>query len=495
MLLLHKTKIVKKIFYDRITKTPLTFGWRYIIIYSYNHILVQKTFGGEGKDFWYQTMKKYTFRGGTHVLEHKDTAALATVRLPEPPTVSIPLSQHIGIHAKPVVQKGDAVKIGQVIGVVEGGLGCPVHASVSGTVKEIVTRHNAAGTPIQNIVIENDGWRTMYEGLHPWEKPLEETTLEEIIEIVRSAGISGLGGATFPTYAKIQSAAGKATTAIINCAECEPYITANHRLLLERGKTVIQGLQILMHALSITDGILAVEDNKPDAIALLKREVEELPGIRVAVMKTKYPQGDERQLIQALFKKEVPAGKLPADVGCIIINAETASAISRAFYRGYPLVSRIVTVTGDCVKNPGNIRAPLGASYRSLIDFCGGCVQPPKKLVSGGPMMGQAQWDLDAPVTKGTSALLVFSEEYDKINAEHSPCIHCGCCVAHCPMHLMPNYLTQYAQARDYESAEKMDVMSCVECGTCSYNCPAGVQIVQYIRVAKGAIRAKSVKK
>lgn len=435
---------------------------------------------------------KYTFRGGTHIDEHKDTAACQTVPLPPPAIVSIPLSQHIGAPARPVVQKGDTVKVGQVIGVVETGLGCPVHASVSGTVKEIVTRHNAMGVPVQNVVIENDGLKTWDESARPWGKPLAETTTEEIIEIVKNAGISGLGGATFPTYAKIQSAIGKATCVIINCAECEPYITANHRLLLERSNAVIGGLEILMHALRVDEGILAVEDNKPDAIKLLQKEVKDNPKLRVAVMKTKYPQGDERQIIYSLFRKEVPAGKLPADVGCMIVNAETAAAISRAFYRGIPLVSRIVTVAGDCIKEPKNIRSPLGASYRDLIDFCGGFSVEPKKLISGGPMMGMAQWDLDAPVTKGTSALLAFSEEYDRVNTIHTACLHCGCCVQHCPVHLMPNYLAQYAQAKDYDACAKMDVMSCVECGTCSYNCPAGVQIVQYIRVAKGALRAKA---
>lgn len=434
---------------------------------------------------------KFTFRGGTHIEEHKDTAPIATVRLPDPATVSIPLSQHIGAPATPVVAVGDTVKVGQVIGVVESGLGCPVHASVSGTVKEIVTLHNTNRQPIQNIVIENDGKHEWHEDVKPIGKPLSETTFEEIVEIVRNAGISGLGGATFPTYAKLQSARGKAKTAIVNCAECEPYITANHRLLLERGETVISGLEVVMHALEITDGIIAIEDNKPDAIKLMQEAVKDKPNIRVCVMKTKYPQGDERQIIYAILGREVPAGKLPADVGCMIVNTETASAISRAFYRGLPLVSRIVTVTGDCVKSPANVRAPLGTAYSELIDFCGGCIKPPKKIVCGGPMMGQAQWDIHGSVTKGTSALLVFSEEYDKINSYHSACIHCGNCVAHCPMHLMPNYLTQYAQARQYDEAAKMDVMSCVECGTCSYNCPAGVQIVQYIRVAKGALRMK----
>ena len=435
---------------------------------------------------------KFTFRGGTHLNEHKDTAGLQTVRLPEPETVSIPLSQHIGAHATPIVNVGDSVKVGQVIGVVENGLGCPVHASVSGVVKEITSRQNAMGLPIRNIIIENDKLHTFDENLKPFPKPLEEATAEEIIEVVKNAGISGLGGATFPTYAKIQSALGKADTVIINCAECEPYITANHRLLVERAYAVITGLDVLMHALHAKEGILAVEDNKPDAIKLLEEKLENTAKpYRVCTMKTKYPQGDERQLVYALMKKEIPAGKLPADVGCLIVNAETAAAISRAFYRGLPLVSRIVTVTGDCIKNPQNVRAPLGAAYSDLIEFCGGLTKTPKKLVSGGPMMGQAQWDFHAPVTKGTSALLAFSEEYDKINEEHSDCIHCGMCVGHCPMHLMPNYLAQYAQAKQYDEAAKLDVISCVECGTCSHNCPAGVQIVQHIRIAKAALRAK----
>ncbi len=434
---------------------------------------------------------KFTFRGGSHLHEHKETAEIKTIRLPEPPLVSVPLSQHIGAHAKPIVSPGDKVLVGQVIGVIENGLGCPVHASISGTVKEITTRHNAQGTPIQHIVIENDGTRTWIDDIRVRTAPLEDATTEEIIETVRNAGISGLGGATFPTYAKLQSAIGKATTAIINCAECEPYITANHRLLVERGESVIEGLEIVMHALGITDGILAIEDNKPDAIALMKEATKDKPNIRVCVMKTKYPQGDERQIVYAILRREIPSGKLPADVGCIIINAETSSAISRAFWRGIPLVSRIVTVTGDCIKEPRNVRAPLGVSYKELIDYCGGLVKPVKKLVSGGPMMGQAQWDINAPVTKGTSAILAFSEEHDKQNSYRSSCIHCGNCIVHCPMHLMPNYLAQFSMERNYDEAEKMNVMSCVECGTCSYNCPSGVEIVQHIRVAKGALRLK----
>ena len=441
-------------------------------------------------------MKKYTFRGGTHLREHKDTAGKQTERMPEPKTVSIPLSQHIGAPAQPVVAVGDTVQVGQIIGDVTAGLGCPVHASISGTVKQIVTRYNAMGAQIQNIVIENDFQHTLHESMVPYPKSPEEITCEELIEVVRKAGISGLGGATFPTYAKLQSAVGKADRIIINCAECEPYITANHRLLVERGETVISGMELVMRALNLPEGIIAIEDNKPDAIAYMESRLEKRrqlgrpANIRVCVMKTKYPQGDERQIIYALFRKEVPAGKLPADVGCLILNAETASAISRAFWRGIPLVSRIVTVTGDCVREPKNVRAPLGASARDVIEFCGGLTGTPKKMVSGGPMMGFAQWDPDMPITKSTSALLLFSADHDKANTIHTSCIHCGKCVAHCPMHLMPNYLAQYAKAGDTAKAEKMNVMSCVECGTCSYNCPAGVEIVQYIRVAKNAIRA-----
>lgn len=442
-------------------------------------------------------MKRYTFRGGTHVNEHKDTAAKKTERLPEPASVSIPLSQHIGVHATPTVKVGDDVRIGQVLGEVTQGLGCPVHASVSGTVTAIVTRKNALGAPVTNIVIENDRLCRRDDTFKPIAKPLSEATTEEIVEVVRAAGISGLGGATFPTYAKIQSAIGKAERVIVNCAECEPYLTANHRLLLERGEIVISGMEIVMHALGVHEGILAVEDNKPDAIALLedrlnkRKELDRDVSLRVCVMKTKYPQGDERQLVAALLGVEIPAGKLPADVGCMILNAETAAAISRAYWRGLPLTSRIVTVAGDCVREPKNVRAPLGASAQDLISFCGGLCKTPKKMISGGPMMGTALWDPETPVSKNMSGLLLFSEEADRPTTVHSACIRCGRCVAHCPVHLMPNYLAASAMARDYEKAEKLNVMSCVECGTCTYNCPAGVEIVQHIRVAKGALRAK----
>jgi electron transport complex protein RnfC len=263
--------------------------------------------------------------------------------------------------------------------------------------------------------------------------------------------------------------------------------------MLERPDEVVYGANILRHALGLSSGILAVEDNKPDAIEALRKTIAEtgMP-FEVAVMKTKYPQGDERQIMYALLGKELPAGKLPADIGCVIFNAETSAAVAVAFYDGTPLVKRIVTVDGDCLRTPKNLLVHIGTSYMDLIHACGGLVKAPKKIVNGGPMMGFAQWDIGGAVTKGTSAILVFSAEFDE-NQSHpeEACIRCGRCVKNCPMHLMPNYLALYTSNKMYEEAEKMNALSCVECGTCSYNCPGNIHIVQHIRVAKGVIRAE----
>lgn len=433
----------------------------------------------------------YTFRGGTHVAEHKNTQRRQIEYMPAPAKVSIPLAQHIGAPCKPLVKVGDHVWCGQIIGDVEGGLGCPVHASVSGTVTAIDTRCNANAQPITNIVIENDGEMVLDPAVRPHDKKLSETTTEEIIEIVRRAGIAGMGGATFPTYAKIQSALGKVERLIVNCAECEPYITANHRLLLENPAAVINGAKILLKAFGLRLADIAIEDNKLDAINKIEQLVAGSKLIRVRVLKTKYPQGDERQLIYALTGKELPAGKLPADVGCVVFNAETCAAVYSAFAYGMPLIERIVTVDGDCVNEPKNLFVPIGTSCLDVINACGGLRRTPKKLIFGGPMMGAAQWDIETPVTKGTSAILVFSEKAEKTSSLPDACIHCGRCIQNCPMRLMPNYLAQYAKAGRLDEAEEFGVMSCVECGTCSYNCPGHVQIVQYIRVAKGAIKAE----
>ncbi len=438
-----------------------------------------------------ETMSKvYTFRGGTHVTEYKNTRGLQIEKLPSPERVEIPLAQHIGVHCKPVVSVGDHVYKGQLIGDAETGLTCLVHASISGTVSEIKVRHNAQAQPVETVVIAGDGKEEPDPSIRPFGKKLSQTSPEEIVEVVRRAGISGMGGAMFPTHAKIKSSIGKVDRLIINCAECEPFITANHRLMLERPTDSINGAKVLLRALGLSLAELCVEDNKIDAINRLLEKTAGSPFIKVRVMKTKYPQGDERQLVYALTGREIPAGKLPADAGCVVFNAETCAVIFRAFATGMPLVERCITVDGDCVREPKNLLVPLGTPYRALIEYCGGLVREPYKIINGGPMMGAARWEFDAPVTKGTSAVLVFSESFAGIK-DNSACIRCGRCVKNCPMHLMPVYLAHYAMARRYDDAAKMGVMSCVECGTCSYNCPGNVQIVQYIRVAKSALKAK----
>ncbi len=426
-----------------------------------------------------------TFNGGIHVEEHKNTRGCAVEAMTPPAWVSIPMSQHIGIHAEPCVGVGDTVLRGQRIGEVEAGLGCPVHSSISGKVIRIDERSTATGARIRNVVIENDGRMEVHPDIAPWGKTLADTTTEEIVEVVRNAGISGMGGATFPTYAKINSALGKVEHIIVNCAECEPFITANHRLLLENPGAVIGGLKILLKAFGIRQGEIAIEDNKPDAIKKLKELTADSELVKIHVLKTKYPQGDERQIIYALTGKELPMGKLPADVGCCIFNAETCAAIYNAFATGMPLVERIVTVDGDCIKNPKNVLVPIGTSYRDLIAFCGGLTREPKKIVNGGPMMGFAQWDIDSPVTKGTSAILALSEDIEHPYEQPIACIRCGRCVRGCPMKLMPNYLAMFSMQDKLDMAEQFDITSCVECGSCSYSCPAHVPISQYIRATK----------
>ncbi|MBR6645683.1 MAG: electron transport complex subunit RsxC [Clostridia bacterium] len=434
----------------------------------------------------------FTFNGGTHPKENKNTREKKIVRLTPPALVSIPLSQHIGAPCRALVKPGDKVLKGQMIGDVENALGVPVHASVSGTVKQIISKRMPDDRVIENIIIENDFEDTLSPDIVPCEKTIKELTTDEIVEAVRRAGISGMGGATFPTYAKIASAAGKVHTMIINCCECEPYICANHRLMLENPSGIIGGAVILMKALGLRTCDIAIEDNKMDAVAVMEREISKKdPSMfNIRVMKTKYPQGDERQLIFALKYIEIPTGKLPADVGCIVFNAETCYSVYRALTEGMPLVERIVTVDGDCIAKPKNVLAPIGASYMDLIDFCGGLKATPKKIINGGPMMGTAQWDIYGSVTKGTSAVLVLSDRTAAPYTSDGMCIHCGKCVSVCPMHLYPSYFAMFTRADDFEECKKYDIMSCVECGSCTYGCPGGVPIVQLIRSAKVRVRA-----
>ncbi len=436
----------------------------------------------------------YTFKGGVHMNEYKLTQSFTTEKLPTPKIVRVPLSQHIGAPCIPIAAVGDTVDKGQVIGEVSSGLGCPVHATVSGKITAIEEVFTPQGRKVRQIVIENDGEERMSPAILTQAQSVDDITTEEFIEAVRLAGISGMGGATFPTYAKIQSALGKVDNVIINGAECEPFITADHRLMLESPDEIVGGARLLCKLFGVKSTVIAIEDNKPDAIKLIDIVSKNVPGVEVKALKTKYPQGDERQIIYALTGKELPAGKLPADVGCVIFNVETCYNIYRAVTLKMPLIERIVTVSGDCISSPKNILAPLGTAVSELIDFCGGFKERPAKFITGGPMMGVAQWDEQTPVTKGTNAVLAFSKDFCKEPSTPFSCLHCGKCVGVCPMHLMPLYLAQFAKNQNYEMCGKFNIMSCVECGSCAYICPGKVPIVQFIRMTKAKMR-EAVKK
>ncbi len=421
--------------------------------------------------------------------EHKNTAAVNIDRNFKPSEVVIPMQQHIGKPCICAVKKGDAVKIGTLVGIPADGLSCPVHSSVSGTVKDVVETIGINGQKTICAVIENDGENTCEEFT-----PVDAFSLDaaQIVNVIKNAGISGMGGATFPTYAKINSAIGKVDTLILNCSECEPYITANHRLMLEEPDRILSGLKILLHALSLKTAIIAISDNKQDAIDLMTEKTASDRAFKVQVMKTKYPQGDERQLIYAITKRSVPTGKLPADVGCVVFNTETAAAISNAFEKGEPLVSKVVTIDGDCIVSPRSVVAPIGAKYSDLIAYCGGTTEEPQRIVSGGTMMGFTVWDKDTPVTKGCSSVLAFAKLADQAPTVDAACIRCGRCVRACPMHLMPSYISQYAKKDLLEECDKLGARSCVECGCCSFVCPAKIPVSQFVRTAKARLIALS---
>ncbi len=428
-----------------------------------------------------------TFPGGVHMPEHKNTSGIKISNFPSPKTVAIPLQQHIGAPAVSLVNVGDRVLTGQTIAEFKQGLSCPVHASITGTVKAIELRNSYTGQgKTAHIVIENDFTDEISPEVVPYNGDIFKADSSEIIEIVRRAGVTGMGGASFPTYAKIQSAISKATEVIVNCAECEPYITENHRLMLEEPEKIIGGAKILMHACGVSHATLAVEDNKKDAAEVLTQNLPDDGSMCVTILKTKYPQGDERQLMKVIKGVELPAGKLPADVGCVIFNAETCTAVYNAVYTGMPLIKTVVTVDGDAVNTPDNLRIPIGVSFGDVLDYCGGEKNNIYKLVSGGPMMGASQWDYNSVVMKNTSAILALSDATENKNAP--ACIHCGKCVSVCPMRLMPNYLGMFSKAGDDENALAFDILSCVECGSCTYICPGNIPIVQFIRTEKGKI-------
>lgn len=445
---------------------------------------------GFGKGF-FSVFVKHMFPGGTHPHEGANGKAVnsgnAIRELPAPARVVIPLSQHIGAPCKAIVQKGDQVLAGQKIGEAGGFVSAPVHSSVSGKVVSIESVELANGAATTAVVIENDFQDNWIE-LHPAEHP-ETLTAQELQTIVREAGIVGMGGATFPTQVKITPAKGKTIEKlVINGAECEPYLTADHRLMLEKAAEIIDGIHLMMLALDVKEALVGVENNKPDAIEALKVSAGNVEGIKICALPVRYPQGGEKQLVYALTRRKVPTGGLPLDVGCVVCNVGTVYAIQQAIREGRPLVSRVTTV-GGLVNNPGNFLVKVGTPIDTLLEACGGLQSGVKMLISGGPMMGMAINRTDIPVTKGTSGLLALGEE--AVDPVEAACINCGRCLRACPMQLMPTLLDRCVRADRYDEAEKNGIMNCIECGACTFVCPAKRLLTQSCRQGKKVITTK----
>ena len=423
-----------------------------------------------------------TFSGGIHPYDGKDLSKDKEIRdyLPKGDAV-YPLSQHIGAPAAPLVKKGDRVLVGQKIAKAEGFVSANIHSGVSGTVKTIEPRMTAAGTKVNSIVIDNDG---LFEEVDFSEniKPLDQLYREDVKDAIKEAGIVGMGGAGFPTHVKLSPKnEDDIDTIIVNGAECEPYLTSDYRRMIEVPNKIVTGLQIVINLFDKAKGIIAIEDNKPEAIAKLTELTKDIDNITVRPVKTKYPQGAERQLIYANTGRQINSSMLPADVGCIVHNIDTIVAIYNALIEGRPLYERIVTVTGDAVNDTANFRVRLGTNARELIDAVGGFnIEDPGKIISGGPMMGKAMFSLDVPIVKGSSALLCFRED-EVSEVEPSNCIRCGRCVEVCPGRVMPNKLADIASHGDLEEFVKCDGMECCECGCCSYVCPAKRHLTQII--------------
>ncbi len=430
----------------------------------------------------------FSFFGGIHPKENKFYAEEQKVQsFPEPDILVIPMSQHIGAPCKPLVKKGDTVTMGQKIGD-NTGLCVPVHASVSGTVKSVEMKPHTNGTTMMSVVIQNDHLDTLCPDIQPrTQEEVDKLSGTELMDIIREAGIVGMGGATFPTHVKLSSGLGKVDTIIVNVSECEPYIVADDRLCQEYPEEMIKGLQIIMKILSMNSAHIGIEDNKPAAIKALKLAIDPKTGIVVDVLPAKYPQGAEKQLIKAITGREVPSGGLPAAVGCAVFNAATCKAIYDAVYEGMPLIRRIVTVSGDIVMEPKNLMVPIGTSFNDLLEAVGHR-ENPYKVLSGGPMMGAAQYDLSVPVIKGSNAVTILGAKNQHV-VEDSACIRCGKCVEVCPMGLMPVLMYKAMFTGDVNEMNKVHMMDCIECGCCAYTCPGCVPLVLGFRSGKQMIR------
>ena len=434
-------------------------------------------------------MKLLTFKGGIHPPYKKEyTSGKPLERAESPKVVYIPMQQHIGAPAKPIVKVGDLVKVGQKIGEMQGFVSANVHSSVSGKVTGIKDLEVAGGA-CTCIIIENDFKEELHESVNP-KGSIEDLTKEQIVDIIKEAGIVGMGGATFPTHVKISPPPDKKIDVVIlNGAECEPYLTADHKLMVENPEDVVFGLRALMKSLNVNQGYIGIEVNKPDAIEAITKVAKEYPNIEVVGLEVKYPQGAEKQLIYACTKREVPSGGLPMDARAVVNNVGTAAQIAKTIKTGLPLVERITTVTGSCIQNPRNLVTKVGTLFSEIIDQCGGFKTEKKlgKVIMGGPMMGIAQYTTNIPTNKGTSGILCLDEEESKTPRPKN-CLRCGKCLDVCPAFLQPLYISAHSLRGEYENAENYRALDCIECGSCSFICPARRPLLQSIRVAKKEI-------
>ncbi len=448
-------------------------------------------------------MKTFS-KGGVHPAENKISAGSAIREAQLPKQAVFSMFQHIGAPAKPVVKKGDAVKVGTLLAEAGGFVSAPVYSSVSGKVNKIDSVLDASGTRRAAIYVDVEG--------DEWEESIDRTPdlvrlqdrpeldAKAIVEKIKNAGIVGMGGATFPCHVKLSPPPGsKAEYVIINAVECEPYLTADHRLMLEHAEEILVGVQLIMKAVDVKKGFVGIENNKPDAIQLMTEKAKNFPGIEVVPLKVKYPQGGEKQLIEAIVGREVPAPPaIPINVGVVVQNVGTAFAIYQAVMKNKPLIDRVITVTGKQLAKPSNLLARLGTPFSQLIDECGGMPEDTGKIIGGGPMMGKALISTEVPMTKGSSGLLLMSKKEAK-RAEPNPCIRCAKCVSACPMGLEPYLLAKLSAAGNWEEAEKQDVTSCIECGCCQFSCPSHRPLADCIRMGKstvmGIIRSRAAKK
>ena len=432
--------------------------------------------------------KPYRTHGGVHVPHRKNTAGKMSVEMTDVKVVTIPMAQHIGAPCTPTVKVGDKVSVGQVIGDSTAFVSAPIHSSVSGVVKKIDKILTSNGTKVDAITIESDGEMTVFEGI----KPPVVNNLSDLLKAARESGLVGLGGAGFPTHVKLNIPKDKnVDTLIINLAECEPYITADHREVVENSWGVMSGIYALKEILGIKRVIVGIENNKPDAIEILKNiakhEKDKHGEIGILPLKASYPYGAEKTLIKACTNRVVPMGKLPSDAGCLVMNVASVAFLSEYLKTGMPLVKRRVTVDGDAIKNPTNVIVPIGTSIKEIIDFTGGYSCEPKKIILGGPMMGASVSDDSLFIAKQNNAILCFSEKQAKLS-EPSACIRCGKCVSACPMNLVPTKICGAVNQKNIEAMLSADIMNCMECGCCAFSCPAHRPLVNNIRYGKQII-------